>query len=222
MISAWSTSGGKDSLLALWHARQLGYDVRTMITMFDETGARSRSHGISLPLMQAQAQRLGMQLVTPHASWRDYEAVFINTLKQLQTTGHEPVVFGDIDLQAHRDWEEKVCAQASLKPVLPLWLRSRRELAHESMQLGFKAMVVCVDHRHLNRDFAGRWYDEAFLADLPPSVDACGENGEFHTFVCDGPLFAAPLDITVAVLEDYQAPVEFGGTGYTFARLQLT
>lgn len=221
MISAWSTSGGKDSLLALWHARQSGYDVRTMITMFDETGMRSRSHGISLPLMQAQAQQLGMQLITPHASWRDYEAVFVSTLQQLRATGHEAVVFGDIDLQAHRDWEEKVCAQAQLQPVLPLWLRNRRELAQQSIQLGFKAMVVCVDHRHLSRDFAGRWYDETFLADLPAGVDACGENGEFHTFVCDGPMFAAPLDITVAALEDYQAPAEFGGTGYTFARLQL-
>jgi uncharacterized protein (TIGR00290 family) len=217
--AAWSSSGGKDSLLALWHAKAQGLQVTTLLTMFDETGQRNRSHGISRSLMQLQAERLDMDLVTPNASWRDYEAAFVAQLHQLKATGHEAVVFGDIDLQPHRDWEEKVCAQANLKAVLPLWQRSRLELARESLQLGFKAIVVCVDHKHLAREFAGRLYDASFIADLPADVDACGENGEFHTFVYDGPLFSSPLHVSVEKLEDYRAPAEFGGGGFTFARL---
>jgi uncharacterized protein (TIGR00290 family) len=219
MRAAWSSSGGKDSLLALWHARAQGLNVTTLLTMFDETGQRSRSHGVGLTLMQLQAQRLGMELLTPSASWKNYEAVFIAQLQQLQASGHDAVVFGDIDLQAHRDWEEKVCAQAGLKAVLPLWHRQRMELARQSLELGFKSIVVCVDHKHLVRDFAGRLYDEQFIADLPAGVDACGENGEFHTFVYDGPMFSQPLPVRVECLEDYQAPAEFGGGGFTFARL---
>jgi len=219
--AAWSTSGGKDSLLALWYARQRGIDVVTMLTMFDETGQRSRSHGISIPMMQAQAQSLGLELKTPSASWRDYESVFIETLTNLKHSGHEAVVFGDIDLQAHRDWEEKVCARADLRAELPLWHRDRRELARESMTLGFRAIVVCVDHRYLGREFAGRSYDESFLADLPANVDACGENGEFHTFVYDGPMFRAPLQVVVDATEDYRAPPEFGGGAFSFARLGM-
>jgi uncharacterized protein (TIGR00290 family) len=220
MRAAWSSSGGKDSLLALWYARQRGVDVVSMLTMFDETGQRSRSHGISIPMMQAQARSLGLALKTPSASWKNYEAVFVDALKTFKRTGHEAVVFGDIDLQPHRDWEEKVCAQAELKALLPLWHRDRGELARETLALGFKSIVVCVDHRYLGREFAGRFYDEAFLADLPANVDACGENGEFHTFVYDGPMFANPLAVTVDEIEDYKAPAEFGGGMFSFARLR--
>jgi len=219
MRAAWSSSGGKDSLLALWYAKAQGLSVTTLLTMFDETGRRSRSHGIDLPLMQRQAQCLGMSLVTPSASWKNYESVFVEQLQTLRTEGHEAIVFGDIDLQPHRDWEEKVCAQAGLMPILPLWQRDRMELARQSLQLGFKAIVVCVDHKFLPREFAGRLYDESFIRDLPDGVDACGENGEFHTFVYDGPLFADALSVGVAALEDYRAPLEFGGGGFTFARL---
>lgn len=218
-VYAWSSSGGKDSLLALWYARQQGFRVASMITMFDETGLRSRSHGISPALMQAQADALGLELHTPHASWKNYEGVIINTLQALRKTGHIGVVFGDIDLQAHRDWEQKVCAHADLRAVLPLWQRDRRELADEVLSLGFKAIVVCVDHRFLDASFCGREYNADFIRDLPGDVDACGENGEFHTFVFDGPLFSAPLNVDVDATERYQAPQEFGGGAFSFARL---
>jgi uncharacterized protein (TIGR00290 family) len=216
---AWSTSGGKDSLLALWYARQQGYRVTTMITMFDETGARSRSHGIGKSLMHAQALALGMELLTPHATWQSYETEFVATLQTLKASGHEGVVFGDIDLLPHRDWEEKVCARANLRAVLPLWQRDRNQLAMQLLQLGFKAIVVCVDHRHLTVDFCGREYNREFVESLPEGVDACGENGEFHTFVVGGPMFSAPLDVSVAKIEPYQAPQEFGGGHYSFARM---
>lgn len=220
MRCAWSSSGGKDSLLALWHARKQGHDVVTMITMFDETGSRSRSHGIDLSLMNAQAAALGMELLTPAATWKTYETEFVNALRVVRSGNHEGVVFGDIDLEPHREWEEKVCAQADLTAILPLWQRRRPELAEEVLRLGFKSIVVCIDHRFLSADFCGREYDEAFVESLPAGVDACGENGEFHTFVYGGPGFSHPLEVAVARIEDYVAPPEFGGTRYSFARLR--
>ena len=215
-----SSSGGKDSLLALWHAIRQGIKPVTMLTMFDESGQRSRSHGISRALMQSQARALGLEFVAPAASWADYEAVFVQALRTLREQDHHTVVFGDIDLQAHRDWEERVCMLAGLTACLPLWQRNRRELAQESLALGFRSLVVCTDSRYLDAAFCGREFDARFLADLPSGVDACGENGEFHTFVYDGPLFQQPLDVQVTGSEEYIAPPELGGVRYCFARLQ--
>lgn len=217
--AVWSSSGGKDSLLALWHAKRLGLRPATMLTMFEETGLRSRSHGISRRLMESQARALGLELITPSASWADYEKVFVGTLRLLREANHRSAIFGDIDLQAHRDWEERVCAMADITPCLPLWQRDRRELAEESIALRFRSLVVCTDSRYLGDEFCGREFDARFIADLPPEVDPCGENGEFHTFVYDGPLFRYPLDVRVESKDPYVAPPEFGGARYCFARL---
>src|SRR5688572_16479857 len=214
-----SSSGGKDSLLALWHARQSGVDVRTMLTMFDETGLRNRSHGVPRPLVEQQARALGLNLVAPCAGWENYEAVFVQTLRELHESGHRTVVFGDIDLEPHREWEERVCKAAGLAAYLPLWQRNRRELAEESLRLGFRAIVVCTDSRYLDDSFCGREFDAGFLASLPGNVDPCGENGEFHTFVYDGPSFNRPVDIQMLAKEPYTAPAKFGGTRYCFASL---
>ncbi len=214
-----SSSGGKDSLLALWHATRLGLEPRTMLTMFDETGLRSRSHGVSRRIMEMQAGALGLELVTPLASWADYEKVFVQALRTLRDADFRVAIFGDIDLQAHRDWEERVCAMAGLTASLPLWQRDRRELAEESMALGFRSVVVCTDSRYLGDELCGREFDARFIADLPSGVDPCGENGEFHTFVYDGPLFRHPLDVQVTSKYPYVAPAHLGGVRYCFARL---
>lgn len=219
-IALCSFSGGKDSCLALWRAQQAGIDVRTLLVMFEENGERSRSHAIPLAIIERQTQALQLKLVVGRASWQSYEAEFVALLRQLRSAGHELAVFGDIDLQAHRDWEEKVCAAAGLRAHLPLWLENRRKLATELLHAGFKATVVCVDSRYLGDEFCGRAYDADFIRDLPAGVDVCGENGEFHTFVHDGPCFTRPVEFTVAALEAYTAPAEFGGTRYCFARLQ--
>ncbi|HSC06294.1 MAG TPA: diphthine--ammonia ligase [Steroidobacteraceae bacterium] len=215
-----SFSGGKDSCLALWRARQAGLDVAAAINVLDETGERNRSHGVPRALLEAQAQALDLELVAPVASWRDYEARFVAALEELRARGFEVAVFGDIDLQAHRDWEEKVCERTGLQCYLPLWHESRLALAHEVLQLGFRAIVVCVDSRYLEDRFCGRLYDAAFIADLPAGVDACGENGEFHTFVYDGPGFRTPVRHALANTESYTAPAELGGVRYCFARLE--
>lgn len=215
-----SSSGGKDSMLALWHARARHLRLTTLLTMFDETGLRSRSHGVPRALMEAQARALGLDLVGPSAGWKDYETVFVQALDELRSRGIEVAVFGDIDLEPHREWEARVCRQAGLEHCLPLWQRNRLELARESIALGFKAIVVCVDSRFLADEFCGRRFDEAFIKDLPAGVDACGENGEFHTFVFDGPLFAQPVDFNLSGRSEYVAPAEFGSQRYCFANLE--
>lgn len=215
-----SSSGGKDSSLALWRARQAGYDVRVMLSMLDETGERNRSHGVSPQLLAAQANALGLELRTPRATWTDYERVMIETLHGLRSSGLEVGIFGDIDLEPHREWEQRVCAIAGLATHLPLWGESREALAREVIERGFKAIVVCVDSRYLGDEFAGREFDAEFIASLPLGVDACGENGEFHTFVHDGPGFASPVACHVSAREVYVSPPEFGAQRYCFARLE--
>jgi uncharacterized protein (TIGR00290 family) len=216
-----SWSGGKDSALALYRAKQQGLRVTTLLTMLDETEQRSRSHAVPLHVMQSQADALGLTLITPSASWADYERVFIDTLKTLKEQGFTTGVFGDIDLQPHRDWEEKVCAVAGLRAFLPLWHEEREKLAHEVLDLGFRARVVCVNGRYLDEIFCGREYDKLFLKDLPESVDACGENGEFHTFVYDGPIFQQAVHVHVAERTTYHAPEDLGSDVYYFSRLEL-
>ena len=219
-LAVCSSSGGKDSLLALWHARQRGLKLATLLVMFDETGSRTRSHGIARELMEKQAEALGLGLVGPSASWSDYESVFVRTLHELHAREHRIAVFGDIDLEPHREWEQRVCAAAGMTACLPLWGRSRRELAEEVLALGFRAVVVCTDSRRLGDEYCGRPFDAEFLASLPPDVDPCGENGEFHTFVHDGPLFRHPVDVHVTGREEYVAPPSLGGIRYCFAKLE--
>src|SRR4051812_22558062 len=192
MTSLCSFSGGKDSCLALWRAQKSGLDVRSLLVMFEQSGERSRSHALPLDLIRKQAAAMDLQLRVRNASWATYEAEFIAALKQYRAEGFTSAVFGDIDLQPHRDWEERVCAVAGLEPVLPLWLEKRDALSREVIAKGFKAVVVCTDARYLGGEFCGREYDATFIADLPATVDACGENGEFHTFVYDGPNFSKP------------------------------
>jgi len=218
--AAWSSSGGKDSMLALLRARATGTDVRVMLSMFEEHGERNRSHGIPRHLIAAQAQALGLELTAPSASWSAYESVFGGELRRLKGCGIEAVVFGDIDLAAHREWEERVCAGAGLEALLPLWQADRRALAAEILERGIKALVVCTDSKQLDDSYCGRPYDERFLADLPHGVCPCGENGEFHTFVTDAPGMRAPLDVKVERRTVYVSPPELGSRRYCFAELE--
>ena len=216
-----SFSGGKDSCLALWRAQQAGdLDVRTLLVMFDESGERSRSHALPPSIVARQAESLGLELVMRGASWKTYEDVFVDALNGLREAGYEVAVFGDIDLEAHRAWEEKVCAAAGMTASLPLWQVDRAALVKEVLAAGFRSRVVCVDSRYLSDDFCGREYDDAFIRDLPAGVDACGENGEFHTLVYDGPSFARPVSFEIEGFEDVVTAPEYGAVRYRFARLR--
>ena len=222
MKSLCSWSGGKDSCLALYRAQKSSFEATHLVTMFDETGERSRSHAVSREVMFAQAESLGLQLVTPSASWQDYEKVFVETLRDLKTQGCEYAIFGDIDLQPHRDWEEKVCAKAEIEAVLPLWGENRLKLVDEFLSEGFKSVVICVNEKFLGKEFCGRVFDKKFIADLPKDVDACGENGEFHTFAFDGKIFKNAVNYEVADIYHHAPTFPSGDTaGFYYAKLGL-
>src|ERR1700759_2905699 len=152
----FSWSGGKDSMLALHRALDSGYRVEFLLVMFDEEGERSRSHGLSPQLLRMQAQALGIPLVTRRASWANYETEFIAAIKDFAAMGLKFGLFGDIDLEPHRAWEEKVCAAAGIEAVLPLWQEPRRRLVDEFLALDYRARVVCTNGRWLDRSFSGR------------------------------------------------------------------
>jgi uncharacterized protein (TIGR00290 family) len=219
MPSLVSWSGGKDSCLAMWRAQQSGMSIKRLITAMDESGASSRSHGIPPELITAQGAALGIEVGFYHTSWTTYQDEFVATLRTARNDGITHAVFGDIDLMAHREWEEKVCALAGLEACLPLWNEPRAKLVDEFLAAGFKAVVVCVNGNFLSEQFCGREFDAAFIADLPEGVDACGENGEFHTFVYDGPAFDHPVAFKRDRILHYQSPPELGTATYYFQKL---
>jgi uncharacterized protein (TIGR00290 family) len=221
MVAAISWSGGKDGWLALLRARAAGFDVRYALTMFDESGERSRSHAVAPDLMARQARALGLEPVSARAPWQGYEKSLVTALRDLARDGVDTVVFGDIDIPAHRAFEEKVCAAAGLAAELPLWQQDRAALVEAMFAHGLKAVVVTTDDRFLDGSYCGRRFDRGFVAALPDGVDACGENGEFHTFVTGGTGFVA--DLPVEAGPSYAHAVTFAGVraGYHFAPLRV-
>ena len=217
-----SWSGGKDSCLAAHLVVERGFDLATLVCMAEPDADRSRSHALPEWVLRAQAAALGCELRMPRAGWPDYEAVFVRTLDELRAAGCTHAVFGDIDLEPHREWEEKVCAMATLRAELPLWLWPRERVVEEVFGRGIEAICACVNTRYLPAEFCGRPYDADFIRDLPPSVDACGENGEFHTCVTRAPLFSARVDVRVSGRQRYVAPPELGSAEFWFAKLEPT
>jgi len=140
---------------------------------------------------------MGLTLVQQPSTWQDYERLFIEAMTRLKETGIQAGIFGDIDLEAHREWEEKVCAQVDIKPYLPLWLGDRRELMNEFIEAGFKAVVTVVNPTMMDPKWLGRQINQQFIEDLEkePQIDLCGENGEYHTLVVDGPMFKKRIQI---------------------------
>lgn len=193
-VCSWS--GGKDSALAFHRAVKMGLRPVALLTMFKEDGARSRSHGLRPEILAEQARALGLPLIQGQATWEDYEAVFIAKLREAKALGAATAVFGDIDLQPHRDWEEMVCAAAGLAPLLPLWLEPRRALVDELLREGFQARLVAVREGRLPMEFLGRTLDLPLVDAIERhGCDACGEGGEYHSVVVDGPGFTFPLDL---------------------------
>jgi diphthine-ammonia ligase len=196
MLCSWS--GGKDSCFALMQAIKDGYQPAVLLNVLNEAGQISRSHGIPAAILELQAKAAGLPLQLLASSWADYEVKFTATLKQLKQNHHlSYAVFGDIDLQPHRDWEEKVCRNAGLTAVLPLWQQDREQLVMQMLDAGIKTIIVSCNET-LGPDFLGRLIDAQCVADLKNAgVDVCGENGEFHTLVLDCPIFSAPVAVHV-------------------------
>ena len=191
-----SWSGGKDAYLALQRAAAAGGRPAALVCMLHEDGSASRGHGLPLRLLEAQAASLGIPLVTRCTTWDDYEATLVSLLHELRGQGIEAGVFGDIDLQAHRDWVENVCELCGFSCHLPLWLEPRRRLLDEFLGGGGRATIVAVDQSKLAREFLGLVLDEDVIARLEAAgADACGEEGEYHTMVTAAPLFSAPVPL---------------------------
>lgn len=192
--AAISWSAGKDSCLALLRAREQGLDVATFVTMCEPDGT-SKSHALPEALVAAQVAAFGADWLPVRVPAGGYAQAFAAALAGLRASGHSHMVFGDIDLQAHRDWLEPACARAGLVPVFPLWSAPRAALAQEIVRRGIRARLVCVDAGRLDASFCGADYDAALLARLPANVCPCGEDGEFHTLVLDAPGMRAPLAV---------------------------
>ena len=175
-----------------------GAQPAVLLSMLDERGQRSRSHGLPLEVLRAQAESLGVELWTRCASWEEYEGVFVKALGELKAAGVDACVFGDIDLQEHREWEQMVCDRAGMDAHLPLWLAPRRPLIDEFFSLGFKATVVAALDEKLGQGCLGRQLDEELVSEFEQvGIDPCGEEGEYHTVVTNGPIFAKPVRLVL-------------------------
>lgn len=191
-----SFSGGKDSVLALYKASQVG-QAMGLIVMLEEEGKRSRSHGMPPELIQAQADSIGLPVYTAAASWADYEEVFVGLLENAKQQGAEVLVTGDLDMPAHGCWHDEVTKRVGLKLGMPLWEMNHREAVDEFMNLGFVTMIVTVNiSLGMTEDDLGRVLTPEYVKELEArNIDPCGEGGEFHTTVIDGPLFRQPIAV---------------------------
>ncbi len=197
-----SWSGGKDSALALLHARRRGYDIKGLMTMFSPETDTSRSHGLPHGLLKDQARALGLPLRVAYASWDDYEEIFRRHLSTYAEQGLETAVFGDIFLDDHRAWVERVCAATGLRAVLPLWGRDTALLAQEILDCGIRARICTVRSECLEHTWLGEPFDERFLRHVTRrGLDPCGEHGEYHTVVVAAPVCSRRLVIDEAEVE---------------------
>ena len=185
-----SWSGGKDSMLALYRAIRT-VEVPYLLNMLSEDGVSSRSHGLNAELLRAQATAMGKTIIQRPSSWKGYERTFKEAVLGLKRKGVTVGVFGDIELQEHRDWIERVCSDLEIEPLFPLWGAGREELINKFISAGFRAIVVSTNADNLGKEWLGREVNGDFVKDLKGlgDVDLCGELGEYHTFVFDGPLF---------------------------------
>ena len=198
VLMCWS--GGKDSALALHAARQdPALRVTALMTTVTEGFERISMHGVRCTLLVEQAEALGLPLeqvrIPIQASNALYEEAMGRLLARYRSHGVARVIFGDLFLEDIRRYRERQLAALDMRGIFPLWLKDTPQLARDFIAMGFRAILVCVDPKQLDPSFCGRDFDDRLLADLPPTADPCGERGEFHTFVYDGPIFRRPLEV---------------------------
>ncbi len=189
---AWS--GGKDSCLACWKAMSQGHDVRFLVNFVSSGTGRDSFHGVTRELLAMHSEASGIPMIQRETTWEGYEATFREVMRELRGQGVEGLVAGDMALEEHRQWTENMCGEFDLTPILPLWGMDPADVVDEFITEGFEAVTVCVKGEFLGEEWLGRGIDRRFKGDLQdparsPTVDVCGENGEYHTFVIDGPLF---------------------------------
>lgn len=195
-------SGGKDAAYALYKVQKQGeYEVQKLIATVNKETRRVSMHGIRLELMQQQAEAIGIPLqyiqLAGQVSMEAYNELMEVETGKLLSEGYNYSIFGDLFLEDLKQYREKQLEEVGIKAVFPLWKEDTLSLIRDFLEKGFKAIVVSVNAKELDRSFCGRLLDEKFLSDLPAGVDPCGENGEFHTFVYDGPIFDRPVAFEV-------------------------
>ncbi len=208
VILSWS--GGKDSAMALHALLESGfYEIVSLLTTVSKQYERISHHGVRVELLEQQAAALGiplhkLYLHQANCSLEDYEAVMKKTMLEYKDNGVLTVAFGDVFLQDLRDYRQRNLAKVGMEAIFPIWGRDTTEIVQTFIALGFKAYLTCVDNEKLGREFAGRPIDEDLIRDLPDGVDPCGENGEYHSYVYDGPIFQRPVGLSVGevVLRD--------------------
>ena len=206
-------SGGKDSALALYYILKANeFEITNLVTTVNSIYDRISMHGVRKELLYAQGEEIGLPIkdirLPEMPSMSDYDNIMKKELSPLKNDGITHSVFGDIFLEDLRDYRVKKLSEVGLKGYFPLWKRDTTELVRAFIKLGFKTIVVCVKSELLDKNFAGRVIDEDFLNDLPEGIDPCGENGEFHTFVFDGPIFKNPIKFEIGepIFKEYKAP----------------
>ncbi len=206
-------SSGKDSALALYHLLQDDrYNVDELITSVNSHYNRVSMHGLRKELLLAQTEAINIKsnlIELPEMpSMEIYEQKMVETVSRLKNEGFTHSAFGDIFLEDLRIYREEQLAKHNLKAVFPIWKRDTKELINEFLELGFKTIIVCVNSKYFNEDFVGTVIDKNFIHNLPEGVDPCGENGEFHTFCFDGPIFKNPIPFTIGekVYREYDNP----------------
>jgi uncharacterized protein (TIGR00290 family) len=192
VFSSWS--GGKESALATYKAIFQGHQVLCLLNFICEDGERSRSHGTKAGVLALQADAIGIPVIQVKTSWQDYEHNFKKAVLELKDKGIEGGVFGDIDLEEHREWVERVCSEVGVKAFLPLWGAKPERLIEELLELRFKAMVVAT---RMDENLLGKVLDRALVKQMCElGSHPCGESGEYHTFVFRGPIFRKALRVS--------------------------
>lgn len=206
-------SSGKDASLALYYLlKDKNYDVSCLLTSINSHYNRISMHGIHRDLLEKQAKEIGIPLRTielpQEPSMEIYEEIMNKKLNELKDEKFTISAFGDIFLEDLRTYREEKLNEKGFKACFPLWKKDTKELIKEFIHLGFKAIVVCIKSDLLDKSFVGRTLDESFVNDLPENVDVCGENGEFHTFCYDGPIFKNPIKFEIGKKKytEYKAP----------------
>lgn len=210
-IFNWSS--GKDSALALCKTlKENKFEVTSLLTSINKEFQRISMHGVHVSLLEKQAESLGLPLIKmelpKEPSMEEYRNIMSKTMSEIRQNGVTHSIFGDIFLEDLKKYREDQLQSIGMKGVFPLWKIDTQNLIKEFLDLGFKTIVTCVNETYLDKSFAGRIIDEDFLKDLPKNVDPCGENGEFHTFCFDGPIFKNPIEFEIGeiVKKTYTKP----------------
>ena len=214
---ALSWSSGKDSAWSLHLLRQdPAVEVVALVTTINEEFDRVAMHAVRRELLELQAESAGLPLWKVPLPWpcsnEQYESRMRDLCARAVQEKIEAMAFGDLFLADIRAYREKQLENTELRPIFPVWRLPTRELARDMIQAGLRAKITCVDPKVLSREFAGREFDASFLSELPEGVDPCGENGEFHSFVYDGPMFRRPVPVRVGEIVERE--------GFVFADLQ--